>query len=148
MILKKKIIINWTLLLIWMLIIFLMSHQPGDISSEQSKFVVYIFNIIGLDLNTHFGEVATLIVRKGAHFLEYMVLYFLAINVLKYYIKSKLVYPLTLLFVFAYACSDEFHQLFIQGRSGQVRDVLIDTLGGTIGMIIVYLKNILLYKYK
>ena len=36
----------------------------------------------------------------------------------------------TIIFVFIYACSDEIHQLFIRGRSGEILDVLIDTLGG------------------
>ena len=35
-----------------------------------------------------------------------------------------------------YAASDELHQLFIPGRSGEVRDVLIDTSGGAVGAMI------------
>ena len=37
--------------------------------------------------------------------------------------------------VFIYACTDEFHQLFVPGRSGQFTDVLIDTAGGLIGLV-------------
>ena len=36
---------------------------------------------------------------------------------------------------FLYACSDEFHQLFIPGRSGEFRDVMIDSTGGIIGIV-------------
>lgn len=36
--------------------------------------------------------------------------------------------------VAAYAATDEYHQLFVPGRSGQVRDVVIDTVGGTLGL--------------
>lgn len=140
---NKKKGTAWGALVLWMIFIFYMSHQPGDVSSEQSKFVVYLFELIGLDLNSHFGELATLIIRKGAHFTEYMILYFLSINVFKYYEKSKLVYIYSLIIVFGYACTDEIHQLFIPGRAGKFTDVMIDTSGGIFGMFLVYLKNLL-----
>ena len=35
-----------------------------------------------------------------------------------------------------YAISDEIHQLFVPGRSGQVSDVLLDTLGAFTGIMI------------
>lgn len=37
-----------------------------------------------------------------------------------------------------YASTDEFHQLFVPGRSGQFRDVLIDSCGAAAGTLIVY----------
>lgn len=37
-----------------------------------------------------------------------------------------------------YACSDEFHQLFIPGRAGQIRDVCIDSTGALIMILIIY----------
>lgn len=40
---------------------------------------------------------------------------------------------------FLYACTDEIHQIFVPGRSAQFRDILIDTLGASIGTIITYL---------
>lgn len=40
---------------------------------------------------------------------------------------------------FLYACTDELHQIFVPGRSAQFRDILIDTLGASIGTIITYL---------
>jgi VanZ family protein len=41
--------------------------------------------------------------------------------------------------VFAYAASDEFHQVFVPGRTALVTDVLIDTSGGLIGLTLLYL---------
>ena len=38
-----------------------------------------------------------------------------------------------------YATTDEIHQLFVPGRSGEVRDVLIDSLGALIGILIISL---------
>ena len=38
-----------------------------------------------------------------------------------------------------YAASDEFHQLFVPGRSGQITDVLIDSGGLLAGILLVVL---------
>ena len=37
---------------------------------------------------------------------------------------------------FAYACSDEFHQLFVLGRDGNLIDVTIDSIGSTFAILI------------
>ena len=55
-------------------------------------------------------------------------------------INKKIIISLILGFV--YACSDEIHQTFVAGRSGEARDVLIDTSGVFIGILI----STLLYK--
>ena len=44
-----------------------------------------------------------------------------------------------LLAVFFYAATDEFHQTFIPGRTGQVSDVFIDLSGGAIGLVMLWL---------
>ena len=97
---KKKI--AWLLLIIWMIVIFLMSHQPGEISSSQSDLVLKFFRFIGIELNDYFGELATFIVRKTAHFSEYMILFFLAYNVLKNYINTRKGRLLLIVFVFLF----------------------------------------------
>ncbi|MGG5460095.1 VanZ family protein [Clostridium sp. B9] len=142
---KRKKIIAWVLMLLWMVFIFFMSNQPGEVSSKQSDFVVVLMNMLGLDLSK-FGDLATFVIRKGAHFTEYMILYLLVFNVIRFYVKSKLGYIYSLMIVFGYACSDEFHQLFVDGRSGQFTDVLIDTSGGTFGMMVIYIKNMLSHR--
>lgn len=142
---KRKKIIAWVLMLLWMVFIFFMSNRPGEVSSKQSDFVVVLMNMLGLDLSK-FGDLATFVIRKGAHFTEYMILYLLVFNVIRFYVKSKLGYIYSLMIVFGYACSDEFHQLFVDGRSGQFTDVLIDTSGGTFGMMVIYIKNMLSHR--
>lgn len=132
---KNKKIISWTLLISWMCFIFFMSHQPGNVSSNQSDLVLKIFSFIGIELNDYFGEVATFIVRKTAHFSEYFILYLLSYNVFRYYVKDKKYSIYLILFVALYAVSDEFHQAFIPGRGPAVRDVLIDTSGGAFAYI-------------
>lgn len=133
---KNKKMISWIILILWMGIIFFMSHQPGEVSSSQSDLVLKIFKFIGVELNDYFGELATFIIRKAAHFSEYMILFLLAYNVSRYY-KNKDVKLYLITFVFLYACSDEIHQYFVPGRSMAFKDVLIDTSGGVFAYIII-----------
>jgi VanZ family protein len=47
-----------------------------------------------------------------------------------------------------YAASDEFHQLFVPGRSGEVKDVLIDSAGAVTGALLFYLALRLYENYR
>ena len=134
-----KKLIRWVLLIVWMVIIFLFSQQPGDVSSEQSRLVVYIFNFAGINLDSALGNLSTFIVRKAAHFTEYLILGLLAYNALRENVKFNKSLILAVIIVFLYASSDEFHQSFIPGRGPAFRDVLIDTAGGLTGIIGVYI---------
>lgn len=133
---NKRKIIYWILLIGWMIGIFIMSNQPANISDSQSEGVIKVLLSIGIDANSIFGQLANFIVRKCAHFLEYMILAILYFNVAKLYFDKKIVIISTIVFVFVYACSDEFHQLFVSGREGAFRDVLIDTFGGTTALFL------------
>ncbi|WP_032122939.1 VanZ family protein [Clostridium amazonitimonense] len=135
--LSTKKSISWALLIGWMILIFCFSAQPGDVSSEKSKFVMYVFNLLGLDLNTYFGELANFIVRKGAHFTEYFILFILTYRVMKYYFKEEKLLLISFIITVGYACTDEFHQLFVPGRVGAIKDVLIDSSGGLFALLIV-----------
>ena len=50
--------------------------------------------------------------------------------------------------VILYASTDELHQLFVPGRSGQVKDVLIDGCGAVIGALIIWGISYLFHKNK
>ncbi|MCD2503303.1 VanZ family protein [Clostridium sp. NSJ-145] len=137
---NRRLIIRWIALLFWMGLIFYMSNQPGDVSSKQSGLVLKLFQFIGIDLNNELSELATFIVRKTAHFTEYFILYFLSINVMKCYLNIKNTIFYSFIFSFFYACTDEIHQYFIPGRAMAFRDVLIDSAGALLAMIIVNIK--------
>lgn len=127
---NKRKVFYWSLLIGWMIFIFLMSNQPAKISDSQSIGVLKLLFKFGIDINGVFGELANFIIRKCAHFLEYMILALLASNVVTLYCSTKRASIITIIFIFFYACSDEIHQLFVMGREGAFRDVLIDTSGG------------------
>lgn len=119
--------------IMFMIIIFWFSHQTG---TESSGLSIYIFNWLENHLHIIVPE---LIIRKMAHMGEYALL---AFTFIYGFSKNKLILQKILLFslssTFLYACSDEFHQLFIAGRSGQLVDVMIDTMGGVIAIILFY----------
>lgn len=138
----KKQKVKWLLVIAWMAVIFIFSSQPGDTSEETSQFVIYVFNLLGLDLNSVFGAFANFAVRKGAHFSEYFILYMLLYNAFKESFNFKMALIASLIGVFLYASSDEFHQSFVPGRGPAFRDVLIDTSGGLAALIILYVYNL------
>lgn len=136
---NKKV--KWLLVIAWMTIIFIFSSMPGDTSEDTSQLVIYVFNLLGIDLNSVFGVLADFIVRKCAHFTEYFILYMLIYNALKESFSFRRALLFSLLGVFLYASSDEFHQSFVPGRGPAFRDVLIDTSGGLLALIVLYISN-------
>ena len=102
---NKRKIIYWSLLIAWMIVICVMSNQPANISDSQSNGVLDLFLKMGIDVNGFFGDLANFVVRKCAHFLEYMILALLVLNVVKLYFNMKQVIIITIVFVFLYACS-------------------------------------------
>ena len=134
---NKRMIINWILLIAWMLLIFLMSNQPAHISNQQSNSFINMLAFFGIDLNSKLGSLASFVVRKTAHFTEYFILYWLAFEVLKNYIEIKKARIYSLFVVLGYATTDEIHQYFIPGRQASPIDVGIDTCGVITGILIV-----------
>lgn len=134
---KKEIIISWLLLVIWMIFIFIMSSFNGNISSNQSGSIAdLIYNLF----NISDTEKVSLIVRKFAHVSEFFILGILVINLINKY-NVKYSYLISFIVCVLYASSDEFHQLFVPGRSGQVTDIFIDMIGVVLGLLIFCLIN-------
>lgn len=139
---KGKLRIAWGLLIFWMGLIFVMSNQPADISNAQSNLILELIKGVGIPIKEQSIQMITTLIRKGAHFSEYTILGLLGYNVIRYYISTRKARFLALMLVFIYACSDEFHQIFIPGRAGRFTDVVIDTCGGAFSFIIVGIINI------
>lgn len=138
---KRKIalITSWILVLFNFGLMFHFSGQPATQSRELSgnvkEFVVDTIERIAPNRAT---EINTRnlhrLIRKKAHFFLYLILGMLVINALKQSgIKSILI---ALLICILFAIFDETYQTFIPGRSGEIRDVLIDSLGALTGILI------------
>ena len=135
---NKKKIIAWSLFVFWLLLIFFFSSQNGNSSSELSNGVLTtIENIFHIPLTNEFFS---LFIRKTAHFSEYFILGILSCNLVRQYrVIKKKEYIFIILFCVLYAFSDEFHQMFVSGRTPQIFDVCIDTVGSILGIGIYYL---------
>ncbi|MCB2291731.1 VanZ family protein [Clostridium sp. CS001] len=136
----KKKHIDWILVIGWMVVIFIFSSQVGEVSKENNKIVIYLLNLLGIDLNSIFGVLGDFIVRKAAHFTEYFILYILLYRAISRKANTGIKsFIWAIVIVFFYACSDEFHQAFVPGRGPAFRDVLVDTCGGLTGFLITYI---------
>jgi len=118
-------------------------NQNTQTNNDIQKLQVINKNIANISQKTQQKQNLILklnrILRKFAHASVYFILYILVLNLI-YQIKKeyKLAYCIMSIGVcFLYACTDEFHQLFVDGRAGLFSDVLIDTLGATVSFIFV-----------
>lgn len=147
---NKKI--AWALAIGWMSLIFILSHQPASVSSGLSSNITEF--LLGQITESFPGSDARVeefhtLVRKNAHFIAYLILAVLLVNALGSWRRLTLkVFSAAFTIAVLYAASDEFHQLFIDGRSGELRDVLIDSAGAAAGIVICWLIDYLLRKRK
>ncbi len=130
-----------------MFIIYYFSNQNAQVSTNSSSsLIIAIIKLLPDFLIKHDIEYFIIglshIVRKTAHFTIYAALgasAFWMFNSLISKLKSKFLIIISVAFCFLYACSDEIHQTFIAGRSGELRDVIIDTSGAFVGIILIFL---------
>lgn len=147
-----KKIISFIVLILWMIIIFSFSSADANKSTGTSDKVITTMieikdKITNNETPNNEKEIivknSSFYIRKIAHITEYLILGFLMFNLLKQYSVTNIYYAIGLSIL--YSCTDEFHQLFISGRSGSIRDVLIDSIGILIGT---YLYKLLFIKNK
>lgn len=131
------------LIIINSLIIFGFSSQNGEESSNLSKMIITkIANILNVkeENKTIFLDLGEKVIRKLAHFSIYTLLGIWSISFLyTFNIKLKYQVIITSVWGFLYALTDEFHQMFSNGRHASIDDVIIDTLGVIFGLLLVLL---------
>lgn len=137
-------------------VIFNFSAQDGQASSGTSSKVAEILLDTfanGKQMLPHEKlaqiEILQPFVRKGAHFSIYMLLGILLMScaqTFKWCTEYK--FDASVMFAFLYACTDELHQKFIAGRSGQFTDVCLDTVGATVGILIILAIALIAHKIK
>lgn len=135
-ILKNKInfkrIGKWLIFLAWLIFIYFFSAQQGKESLALSNKVAHWFQaFFSSSSNLSF------LVRKGAHFTVYFVLGILAFMIVKeYHVTWKQCFVLAFFLCMTYACMDELHQLYVDGRDGRIFDVLIDSCGSMMSILL------------
>ena len=138
-----------------MLLIFLFSMEPAEKSDHTSGLISR--KIIGMrypdfdrkppEEQQRIYDSVQHVVRKTAHFTEYMLLGLLIRLCLEsWFGKRRGLFPAAWALGTLYAGTDELHQLLIDGRSGQWTDVLIDSggvlAGAAAAALVVYLLNL------
>lgn len=156
--LDRRKIVTLILVIFWMTVIFLMSNQPAEESSHVSGSVTYrVVSSANMVFHWNLSEKDKLDradaiqfpVRKCAHMSEYAILAILLLLHLFSYkglSKQRRSWYLAWLLTVIYASTDEFHQIFIRGRSGRTIDVCIDATGALIGLLVIYFCYKLLLK--
>ena len=111
---KSKI---WRLIpvFLWMGVIFWFSSQP-----HLPRYPHGLINLL---------------LRKGAHIVEYGILAALLRWALGVSFQDPVGKGIPFILATLYALSDEFHQSFVPGRNASFLDVGFDTLGASLGLI-------------
>lgn len=128
--------LHYVPLVLWAALIFYFSSEGSDSSSGRSDAIVEVIRAVGASWPQ---ELLTFLTRKAAHIIAYFILGILAFFAIRQHgLPVRRTILLSIGFVVVYAISDEIHQLFVPGRSGEVRDVLIDSVAGTVGVAAMY----------
>lgn len=128
---------RWLVVAAWTCFIWSRSLFAGPESSAQSNLVAELLRPAFGALGIHEFSACTFIVRKAAHFLEYLVLgILLACTCDASEEGARPLWPRALLGV-SVPCIDETIQLCVPGRSGQLADVMLDCCGVACGMALV-----------
>lgn len=129
-------------------LIFRFSSDDADRSSQLSRAVTRVISkvyhvLLGGNIGVVHGEMTESVflleafVRKLAHFTEYFCVGFLSYSVVRLWsvspCKAKILVGIQ---VVVSASLDEFHQYFVPGRYASVWDVLIDSMGGLCGILV------------
>ena len=148
---KKNILI--ILLIISMGTMYYFSSQDGPTSTAQSNTVIQVIDKIRDRVTLHNEKLIkinesiiselkkhkkSVVVRKAAHFSIYAVIGGLAMIVM-YSFSKKVFLSATISFIFSilFAIFDERSQLKVDGRSGNLTDVFIDSSGALLSIILV-----------
>jgi len=140
----------WIITISWIVMIFHLSNQTAVQSSNTSNMIVNVINeILGVDIEDD------TVIRKVAHATEFAILTIFTYVALSSTNKisnqtsyaespvklmrsdNEMNIVFTLWFSILNAIFDEYHQLFVDGRDGAIKDVLIDLIGIVIVLIII-----------
>lgn len=153
---KKRVvvvIIFCVIALLWILGIYKLSSMNTSNSNGKSSGIIGVFIEDTLEITNKYGitkshpddgkiEKASGLLnaplRKVVHASVYFVLAIVIIFVTNYLFYNKrylLSAIITIVLIILLASFDEFHQTFVDGRTGSIKDVLIDTAGGMVGIL-------------
>jgi VanZ family protein len=121
-----------------MAMIFIGSTDIGS-TQHTSRIIGPVLRWLKPDVSEETIHNVQTVVRKTGHLSEYAILGLLICRARRIIREvrgwSWREFGIVVACCAAYACTDEFHQLFVSSRQASVVDVLIDTCGATVGML-------------
>ncbi len=131
----------WLPVIIWAGVIFWMSTKTFG-PAFTDRLLNDVLNILHLQVSPHTFHLLALGTRKLGHFTEYAIFAIFLYHAIgdghrRAWNSRK---ALTcILLAGLYSLTDEFHQRFVPGRGPSIVDCGFDTIGATLGMVIIYL---------
>jgi VanZ family protein len=133
----------WLPPLLWMSLIFIGSADSGSVN-RSSRIIEPLVHWLFPTMSAEGLRMCVLVGRKCAHLAEYGLCAILVWRALRQHTRKD-TRPWNwrepkwaLVIIFAYACTDEIHQIFVPGRGAAFHDVLLDTLGGALGLFVLW----------
>lgn len=137
-------VLFWLLAVICAISIISFSSDPAHVSKEKSGLILekiepfveriieeYDIKFIDLD-DLHFY------IRKSAHvFIYFLLSVFMCLGWKAVRTRGLRPYYITWVMATVFSIIDEIYQVFIPGRSGEVRDVFLDNAGIVLGLLFV-----------
>jgi VanZ family protein len=135
----RSLVKYWISVIAWVLVIFIAS---GDLMSAEhtSRFLGPFLLWLKPDISVETLAQIQFCVRKAAHLTEYAILALVVCRAVFY--ETNLKWPSSILYTNAWiicvlvAVSDEFHQSFVASRGASPWDVMIDSGGAILGLLV------------
>lgn len=127
-------------------IYYMSSRNAFDSNVYNVELIKLLNNRYGVDLYGLYGSgYVDFAVRKLGHFFEFLLLSCALYFVLSAF-KVRKATIFTIIFCLFFGMLDEFHQLFVQGRSSSMVDMAIDSMGSITAVSVISLLKIIRYE--
>ena len=129
---------RWLPVILWAIAISVFSTHVFT-SDDTGRFIIPLLHWLFPHASMQALDQMHFFIRKTGHFTEYFILSLLVLRGIRAG-RNGIRFAwmaITLLAVGSYASLDEFHQRFVAGRTPAVGDVVLDTTGGAIALILV-----------
>ena len=138
----RKVIQYWLPVVIWAAIILQATGRTFD-APHTTVWIVRVLSVIGIHLGETAAYVTDHFVRKTGHLTVYAILTLLSFRAVRegrrgFTVRWALI---ALAITVCVASTDEFLQSFTPTRTSSVWDVVLDTCGGTIALLLIRLWN-------
>lgn len=131
--------VRWGITLVWAAVIFTLSTETYA-GSLSALLLRDLLDLLRVTVSPAAFDTLHHLFRKSAHVTEYaifsMLLYHCLLGSNRTVWRTK-VAALSVLIAGAYSLTDEFHQVFVPGRTASLLDCGLDTMGATLGMLLV-----------